>query len=157
MRVNWKAMAENPLAFCSADSIPLGFIWDDLSHMQIQMIDKLLDHWYQRQDEGKVGLEFRGCLPKDMSRHDRHRQSKAHRDRPEEEDEKEIDVGKGKAPSKGNKPEDIIDLNAPSSTLHKTAQDKVSYLKNLSSEPAYQAMVQALEQSKQVFDFSTIV
>ena len=69
----------------------------------------------------------------------------------------EIDVGKGKVPSKGNKPEDIIDPNAPSSTLHKTAQDKVSYLKNLSSEPAYQAMVQALEQSKQVFDFSTIV
>ena len=125
VQVNWKAMAENSLAFCSADSMTSDFIWDDPSHMQIQIIDKLLDHWYRRQDEGKVDLEFTGCLPKDMSKHNHHHQSKIHQDRPEEEEE-EIDVGKGKAPSRGNKPEDIIDPNPSSSTLHKTAQDKVS-------------------------------
>lgn len=149
VRVNWKAMAQSPNEFFSPDSVPAGFVWDDPSHLQIEKVHELLDLWYARQDEGKVGLEFTGCPTKDFIKSDQRRKSRVD---PEADEEEEDAQGKGKAPAAVTRSsKDALDENAPFSMIHKPAEDRISYLKTLSVDQDYLKMVDALASSDKVF------
>jgi hypothetical protein len=151
--VNWKSMRENPDAFFSKDSVPDGFSWIDPSHMQKEQMGLLLDHWLGRQEEGLVGLEFTGCSRTHYRRNDYRRKTRASQD-----DEEDLRKGKNGQSAmlhpKRVDPVDCIDPEGPFSMLHKSAEEKIVYLRTLSMDRNYTDMIEALAKSDKVRIFN---
>jgi hypothetical protein len=146
-KVNWTAMGRSPDQYFAADSVPPDFVWEDPSHMLINTIHGLLGHWYERQDEGKIGMEFIGCPPNDFVKNDHRQKLKANKDKTgEEEDPSLVPELPASCP-----PADILHNKAPFSMFRKTAHDKIIYLRSLCGDSNYQKMVDALAASDKVF------
>ena len=156
MQVNWKAMAQAPDDFFSAECVPADFVWTDPSMMQKEAMDKLLGLWYECQADGNLGLDFTGCLPKDFIKGDncqswRQLQEEDHdNDKGNDHQSPRPDADED-ATSKGKGPVDELDENAPYSMLCKSPDEWIDYLRNFSVDKGYQKMVDVLAESDKVF------
>jgi hypothetical protein len=144
-------MGRSPDEYFSADSVPEDFVWEDPSHMLIDTIHGLLAHWYQRQDKGKVCMEFIGCPSNDFVKKDHRRKLKG-KDKEDQGEEKNASLAP--EPLASCPPAEIVDDKAPFSMLYKTAEDKIVYLRSLCGDGNYQKMVDTLAESDKVY-FST--
>ncbi len=118
--------------------------------MLIDTIHGLLDHWYQCQDKGKVGMEFIGCLSNNFVKND-HCQKLKGKDK--EDQGEENDASLAPEPLASCPPAKIFYDKAPFSMLYKTTKDKIIYLRSLCGNGNYQKMVDALAQSDKVFQY----
>lgn len=164
-------MRDTPDAFFSKESVPKGFSWVDPSHMQKEQMTQLLDHWQGRQEEGHVGLQFTGCARTNFKRNDYRRKTREY----QEDDEKNPGkaekgqfsirhLGDGvdrpvvpiEDPANPVDPVDPVDLVDPTpfSMLHKSAEEKIGYLRRICMDKNYQDMIDALANSDKVRCFS---
>lgn len=149
-RVNWKSMAEAPDRFFSPDCMPDNLVFTDPSRMSKDTMDKLLSFWGDRQEQGKVGLQFTGCLPRNFPRGDERRTQ----GRSLEGDKKKGDdavAGKGKGITTEKGQSDELDDNAPFSIISSNAQGRIAYLRKFCGDKDYQKIVDVLAQSDEVF------
>lgn len=140
-------MGRSPDQYFFADSVPEDFVWEDPSHMLIDTIHGLLAHWYQRQDQGKIGMEFIGCPPNDFVKNDHRRKVKGNKGKEREEEDPSLAPERPASCSPAN----IVHDKAPFSMLRKTPACKIIYLRSLSGDSSYQKMVDALAASDKVF------
>ena len=163
-------MRDTPDTFFSKESVPEGFSWVDPSHMQKDQMSLLLDHWLGRQEEGHVGLQFTGCPHTNFKRNDYRSKT---RESPENDEEDSGKAKKGRPVVRSvdcpvdcpvDDPVDLADLfdlddlvgvvdTTPFPMLHKSAEEKIIYLRMLCMDGNYQDMIEALVNSDKVHFF----